>query len=110
MAPSPRVLQKETKSWKTREQSSWPYFLQYPGRSRWVDDASLLLGSGGAGGAGGNSFGPGGNGGHGGNSGLIIGNAGNGGNAGPGTPEGTPGTGGTGSLLLLGAPGNNGMT
>src|SRR5271165_3610304 len=50
----------------------------------------------------------GGNGGNGANSGLIIGGGGNGGNAGLGATLGTPGTGGAGSLLLLGAPGNNG--
>ena len=50
----------------------------------------------------------GGNGGNGGNGAFVIGNGGTGGNAGIGPVVGNPGTGGTGSLLLLGAPGNNG--
>ena len=45
-----------------------------------------------------------GTGGSGGNGGLIMGNGGT------GPTVGTPGIGGSGSLLLLGAPGNNGMT
>jgi len=57
---------------------------------------------------GGNGAVMGGNGGNGGPAGLI-GAGGNGGNAGLGTTPGTPGDGGAGGLLL-GFPGNNGLT
>src|SRR5271163_282879 len=78
-------------------------------------NAGLVEGPGGAGGTGGSSAtgdgGAGGAGGKGGNGGPagLIGAGGNGGNAGLGTTPGTPGDGGAGGLLL-GFPGNNGLT
>src|SRR5277367_3715041 len=77
-------------------------------------NAGLVEGPGGAGGTGGSSAtGDGGAGGAGGKGGYLIigtgGAGGNGGNAGLGTTPGTPGDGGAGGLLL-GFPGNNGLT